>query len=203
MATPKGFTAKGLAGAQAMLLDIERMVGVKGGAALYFPGGARKANKGQKKAPSYEELIAYLAGEDGKGNVTQPERQRRDIRPNSKEVKEMGEKIMGKVATHLKRVGRTVTDRRTGKQIKLRKKKQSLAGMVAGLRAGMLFSKRKMTARLKSYKDNTGAYKKVTEKYAAQRKRDYGVDESVVFFASGQLNTAMLGAQVKVDLKSK
>jgi hypothetical protein len=181
---------KGLAGANAMLRDISKMVGVDGGAALYYPQ-ERRSNKHQKKAPSFEQLLGYLA-EDG-----------RDIRPNDEDVKKMGEIIVEHIGKHLRRVGRTVDDPRTGKKIRIRKEKQSLAGFVGGTRAAMMFARKRMLQRIKTGSTNRGKAATVTPNYARQRLRDYGVNESVVYVASGQLANAMSGAQVKVNIKSK
>lgn len=187
----EGMSVKGLAGAQAMLQDLEKITGVEGGAALFYPGGERRPNIGQKTAPTYEELLGYLA-EGG-----------RDIRPNEEDVNKMAELAMQKVSKQLAKVGREYKDKKTGETKVVRKEKQSLAGFVSGLNASMMEARKIMADRIKSGKTSSGTAEKVTEAYAKRRNTLYGVNESVVYVASGQLSNAMLGAKAKVDIKSK
>ncbi len=139
------------------------------------------------KDPSNKQIIEYLA------------EQGRDIRANIQEQEDAAQLFANEIVRQMSRVGRV-----TKNKVKITAEQQAKAGIIGGIRKAMKYIAGSMSERVKSGTTNDESKAKaVTEKYAKQRKRKYGVAESVVYIATRQLATALLEGKIKIFYKNK
>jgi hypothetical protein len=193
-----GISAQGLTGAQLITRELAVFAGSNIDAWLEAPS-SRKPNRGEKSAPSFLELIDYLAGEDGRGNRDIfGERKERDIRPRDQEAQKAAEIFTDELIKQLRRAGETVDvgTKAAPQQVTLTAQKQARRGMDKGMKDALKFIQQFMVDNVKGMKTNTGApADKVSDRYAGRRNTLYGVSESVVYVASGQLAEALMNAK--------
>jgi hypothetical protein len=173
--------------AEAQMSMLEHVI--EEGMGVSFRGGNRDDGK------SNEEIILYLAGLDENGNPNPNVQNPRDIRANQEDEKEMANLYLERVDKQLQTIG---TKTSNGQEID--EEKAATSGAVSGLRAAGKYLAKKMQERVESRTTNDGqSAQQVTGRYAAQRARDWGVSEDVVYVRSGQLATALIEGKLKIE----
>ena len=81
----------------------------------------------------------------------------------------------------------------------LTEEKQVRAGLAGGMKPALTTLSRGMLANLRSMRTRDGGQAaRVGEKYAKARRLKYGVDESVVYVASGELGGAVQNGRTRI-----
>jgi hypothetical protein len=200
----KFFNTTGMEESKKILQALAMMSATEAGAD--WVGGTRSDDRASRQV-SNAEIIDFLA----EGN-TRDKRgpQKRDIRPNEAEGQKAVEIYADELVTQLNRVG--MVARGSVKTVE----QQARAGIVGGLRKAIKFIVKLMAKRVETGTTNTGARaKEVTGSldediafsgsgggYAGWRYRKFGISESVVFIASGQLLHALEKGKIKIRFNS-
>lgn len=186
---------KGLAGAEAMTKELAFLTSANI-EALFLAEDDRKRTiqsreKGtlkKGKVPTHSEVLKHLA--DGG----------RSLYPNEKESIKAGKIIRDRIAKHLKKTGKVVTNKQGVTRV-LTKDKQAMAGASSGLRSATKYIAKMMSQRMERQGTTSGgSADEVSIPYAIWREDNYNVNESVVYVASGQLANALASGKVKVKL---
>ncbi len=183
---------KGMAGAQAILRELAAILDVDI-SGQYLADSPRHPTFKASKVPTHAEVLDHLA----KGNNKSNNRKRRSLYSTEEDNNKAAIIVRDDIARHLQRTGRTTPD---GKPVTT-DKKQALAGGVAGVKKATEYLAAQMLKRLEAGSTTSGASaEKVTEQYAKSRNKEYGVNESVVYVASGQLANALASGKIKISI---
>jgi hypothetical protein len=210
------FDARGLADAQLITMALKAMTAAEAGAD--WTSDERTPYPGKKKTPTNKEIIEYLA-EPNHGPS-------RDIRITDSDGDELNRIVANEMTEALIKVGNTgMTKRRVtvaggktklvdDKAFTVTAEKQARAGITGGLRKAAIRAADIQYDRVKNMKTNDGsAAAKVSGSldvdsafgggggYAGWRYRTFGVNEDVVYFASGQLARALQTSSLKGKIK--
>jgi len=183
---------KGLAGAEAMIKELEWLTNANIGAD-YVADQARYAKPDKngntpKNVPTHTEVMEFLA----LGG--------RSLYPSEEDSKQGSKLVRDAIAKHLKRTGEVVKDRKGVERV-LSKERQAKAGANEGLLKCGKYLGKKMAERMKAKSTTSGApAEQVGKDYARQRSNDWQVANSraLVYVASGQLANAVASGKVKV-----
>lgn len=125
------------------------------------------------------ELIQYLA--DGG----------RDLSPNDADATAATNAYATEVLRHIDDESKYVGKDRSPENI-------ARAGIMGGLRKGIMLIADRMRKRLENRVDNKGKRTPVKDDYAKARKKKYGVNKDAIYVASGHLADAMLSRNYKI-----
>ena len=191
------FTATGLTGAETIAKELA-VFAKAGVVAELFNNESRQPYPGRKSTPSNEQIIEYLA-EGG-----------RDITPNKEDSQDIAEGIANEMVKQLRRAGTVIdTVGRDGarRQTTLTAERQARRALTKGFRDALDKVQGIMRRHIESMTTSDGGpADRVSQddggKYARWRNNQFGVNEGVVYVASGQFHNAIKTARKNINIKN-